>query len=363
MRSSLLVLAAVATLLIGHPATAQISITGNDFFSWTGETFLSSSVDTSNGFFTVDVGSAGANQTWDFSSLPVSDELFITNFFDPADTPYAADFPTANFVFGSTFQDDSSEANSFQYMFIDNDGLLELGNVIQFGDTTLFDVGEPFQVPLPLIMGSTFTDISVDSFSVGDQLFIDRDSTVNTVDAWGTATTPGGTFDVLRLRLDSQSSTEIYQADTLVFSDESSDIAYDWISNTHFIVAAIQGPDGGTDPNFTQAQAIQMLAAVSTDLAPDSEFREDALLSAVWPNPSSATTNISITAVDRGADLAVYDLLGRKVRTLPVVYSADPQTVRWDGTADSGVEVGIGVYIVQLRSDNRTESVKVVRIR
>ncbi|MCC7261059.1 MAG: hypothetical protein IT369_00920 [Candidatus Latescibacteria bacterium] len=75
-------------------------------------------------------------------------------------------------------------------------------------------------------------------------------------------------------------------------------------------------------------------------------------LGAAYPNPFNASTLIPL-AVGEGTapiSLAVYDTLGRRVRTLVSggVF-AGPQTLSWDGRDDQGQVVGSGAYVVELR--------------
>lgn len=77
-------------------------------------------------------------------------------------------------------------------------------------------------------------------------------------------------------------------------------------------------------------------------------------LSNNYPNPFNPTTVIEYTVPKAGkVTIAIYDVLGRKVRTLvdqnltPGTYSA-----MWDGTNDAGQRVTSGVYFYQLNAEN-----------
>jgi len=77
-------------------------------------------------------------------------------------------------------------------------------------------------------------------------------------------------------------------------------------------------------------------------------------LSNNYPNPFNPTTVIEYTVPKAGkVTIAIYDVLGRKVRTLveqnltPGKYSA-----MWDGTNDAGERVTSGVYFYQLNAEN-----------
>jgi hypothetical protein len=78
----------------------------------------------------------------------------------------------------------------------------------------------------------------------------------------------------------------------------------------------------------------------------------EAALQANYPNPFRTQTTVEYTVEQSGSvELAVYDLMGRRVATLargqrpPGAY-----TVRWDGTGASGQRVAGGVYFYRLEA-------------
>ncbi|MFH1009562.1 MAG: T9SS type A sorting domain-containing protein, partial [Candidatus Latescibacterota bacterium] len=88
------------------------------------------------------------------------------------------------------------------------------------------------------------------------------------------------------------------------------------------------------------------------------------------PNPFNPSTTIrfSVPDVHQGAhvELAIYDLLGQKVRTLvasPVETSG--MEVAWDGRDDLVREVSSGVYLYRLTTEGGkwTDTRKMVLIR
>jgi flagellar hook assembly protein FlgD len=62
--------------------------------------------------------------------------------------------------------------------------------------------------------------------------------------------------------------------------------------------------------------------------------------------------------------VAVYDLEGRKVRTLPDARLTDGQGLSaWDGRDDSGADAASGVYVYRLRCGDLAAAGKVVLTR
>ena len=91
---------------------------------------------------------------------------------------------------------------------------------------------------------------------------------------------------------------------------------------------------------------------------------EFALLQNV-PNPFNPVTSIQYRLPEQAhVLLSVYDILGRKVRTL-VNETRDSGTysVRWNGTTDSGEAVGSGVYIYELTTPQFISTRKMIIIK
>ncbi len=80
------------------------------------------------------------------------------------------------------------------------------------------------------------------------------------------------------------------------------------------------------------------------------------------PNPFSPRTVIRFSLAEKGpADLALYDVNGRRVRTLVTgVQEAGSHQVIWDGLDDAGRPVPKGVYWDQLRVGDYHSSRKMV---
>jgi hypothetical protein len=88
-------------------------------------------------------------------------------------------------------------------------------------------------------------------------------------------------------------------------------------------------------------------------------------LSQNYPNPFNQNTKIRFTLPQPGfVSLNVYDLLGRKVRTL-VSENLTPgyKSVLWDGKNDSGKEVSSGIYFYQLKIGDFSEAKKLVLLK
>jgi hypothetical protein len=72
------------------------------------------------------------------------------------------------------------------------------------------------------------------------------------------------------------------------------------------------------------------------------------------PNPFNQTTKIEFTLAKSGfVSLSIYDLLGRKVRTLASEHlPSGYKSVLWDGENDSGKDVASGVYFYRIEVED-----------
>jgi hypothetical protein len=74
------------------------------------------------------------------------------------------------------------------------------------------------------------------------------------------------------------------------------------------------------------------------------EEPQAAAIGLAFPNPYRASDPIRLSISDRvRTDIAIYDVLGRRVRTL---HSNGEGVIRWDGRTDEGRAAPAGAYIV-----------------
>ncbi len=80
-----------------------------------------------------------------------------------------------------------------------------------------------------------------------------------------------------------------------------------------------------------------------------------------YPNPFNPSTIIRFSLpVDKNISLTIYDILGRKIKTLidNQEYHKGTYEARWDGTNNFGSKVASGIYIYTLRFGNFQKSLK-----
>lgn len=84
-----------------------------------------------------------------------------------------------------------------------------------------------------------------------------------------------------------------------------------------------------------------------------------------YPNPFNPATAIEYSLDNAGdVEIAVYNILGQKVKTLLKGYvPAGEYRIVWNGTDEEGISVASGVYLYKIKSKDQTETKKMVLMR
>lgn len=86
------------------------------------------------------------------------------------------------------------------------------------------------------------------------------------------------------------------------------------------------------------------------------------MMSSPFPNPFRGSTSLRLALAREGqAKVAVYDLVGRRVRTLVTgLQPAGERMLVWDGRDDGGREVPAGLYLVRFTGDGVEQSRRII---
>ncbi|MBD3290645.1 T9SS type A sorting domain-containing protein [candidate division KSB1 bacterium] len=98
------------------------------------------------------------------------------------------------------------------------------------------------------------------------------------------------------------------------------------------------------------------LITADTDDSPQKLEPTDLILHQNYPNPFNSSTVISYELAhnESHVELAIYNLLGVKVRSLVNEYQKRGHySARWDGRDDNGQDVSTGIYFYSLKAGNR----------
>jgi hypothetical protein len=141
--------------------------------------------------------------------------------------------------------------------------------------------------------------------------------------------------------------------DFAAWYDEPADVNSDGVINGSDVAVmawllAVPTADADQNGVVDAVDAWRAIAAVETPAA-----MKAAQLHPARPNPFNPATVLSFTLpTDARVDLAVYDLMGRRVRTLVAGESraAGRHEMAWDGCDQSGQAVAAGVYVYRLEA-------------
>lgn len=330
----------------------------------------------------VNVGSAGANQTWDFRAMTIaSPVLAVTEFLSPQSVPTSRRFPTSNLVEKITTPS-SPGTVIFNFYRLTPSSFVSLGDSVKITsprDTSIVHFQNDVLAPLPVTFNTTWLTTERDTtgfFPLAANISID--TTRNVIDAWGTVRLPLGDFSCLRIRQNVKVINQTIFNGAVFSSNTATYIQYNWVAKNIFLVASIQSQNGETNPNFTNAQGFGRLDSLRGG---PTKVKEAAALPASfellqnYPNPfwSAATsrlagnpeTMIKYQMKFAGpVELAVYDLSGAKVRVLVSgVRAAGNYEARWNGADELGNRVSSGTYIYRLKSGNFTQTKKMVLLQ
>jgi len=364
-------------LLWSTGARAQITITSGDLLGLIGKSQTVES-DTTDAI-TVNLGTAGANRTWDFRTLVLRAEQFAYQFIPPQGTPFAARVPQANFVQRGTIPSQPSSA-FYIYSLVSATGFRSLGVGFVSPQGNFFGFANAQDLaPLPLTFNATWTSVESDTTGnpqTGARITVS--TSVNTVEAWGVVRLAIGDFDCLRIRDNNTTISKTVMGGMTFFPDTSKTIDYTWVSRTDFLIAAVTSQDGETNPNYTTATNFTRLFSRTTAVeAPRAgeNIPTDFALSQNFPNPfwSGATsrfagnsaTEIAFQIARLGqVELSIYNITGEKVRTL-IAGNMTPgnHSVKWDGKDEGGRRLASGAYVYQLKAGNFREAKKMLLLQ
>ena len=137
------------------------------------------------------------------------------------------------------------------------------------------------------------------------------------------------------------------------------DLEIDLGSNYDYWVTAVDY-SGNESEGSNIVQISPTGLSTATDLIP-----EVYALGQNYPNPFNPSTQIRYALPEQSqVVLTVYDMLGRKVRTLVNdVQDAGYRTVMWNATSDMGTPVSAGMYIYTIRANEFYQVKKMILLK
>ena len=337
-------------LLLSSPIiyiNAQPSITGQSVFQ-IGE---SVKVHLGEGFFTP--GPSGENATWDFSTLNYDQEWDWVAY-DPSETMFSDSFPSATLAFKFPQGD---TADIWEYYLFRNDSLSWLGAAsVLSQDSTIFyqvlNLDPDVRAVFPFTYGSSFSDhfrgknkVTYDGSSLIQRRF---GTSSDVVDAYGTLTTPYGTFNnTVRIK------TIETVRDTLDFFipvvTQQDIVRYTWYSeDERYILLHLDSIVTSTFGFPAAATYAHMYRAGEIMTSIDQEQLAETISMNVYPNPASEQIHVQFT-LDKSASyqISLSNIIGQKLIELPVNRTAlGTQNIPLDIS-----EIGAGYYLLTIQTE------------
>lgn len=282
-------------------------------------------------------GSAGANVTWDFSSLSLSSDLQYATQACPG-SPLCGEVSDATEYFygalASVFYKKTDQ--SWEQIGEKNNS----GSLATFSDPYKF-------IQFPMSYQQTFTD----AFAMSGADFM-RQGTINSViDGYGTLITPQGTYqNVLRQKL----------TETSTLSTQGAEINYTitqyfWYqANAHHQLATLISTESSI-PDVPVPIPTTYVMTYSTSEGPSAIHETKDLQTSVnlYPNPA---TNMQFTITGQALTLNRIDLMDIMGKT---VYSSDDLKGN-TSTIILGNGIAAGIYAARIYTDKGVVSKKVV---
>jgi len=151
-----------------------------------------------------------------------------------------------------------------------------------------------------------------------------------------------------------------------------------WLLNTTLTCSTYSGINGHTYSFYSIAtdnvgntqDHVDSVAVTRVTTSVEEDESESGLpgtfsLSQNYPNPFNQTTKIEFTLAHSGfVRLNIYDLLGKKVRTLVSEHlSSGYKSVLWDGKNDLGKEAASGIYFYNIKAGDFSQTKKLVLLK
>jgi hypothetical protein len=299
MKKKYYIIAVVYLISLGAAAQPIITHNGNapqigDSYNYSGD----------NGSY--DPGPAGANQTWDFSGITPTFSSSLTAV-NPGSTPFAGDFPEATIAFAQ-----SGDNETFIYSQISASEMLNvgLGNIPGGGGNELIiHYTDPVKLmQYPFSYNNTYSDSYYTAYSYMEGMVIHEWGTITvTADAWGSVTTPEGTYhNTLRVKSERTYTDSIWVSGVFVSANTYTQSDYGWHTATsHSPVISISITSDG------------ITATYRTDALGIGEERLSKAQINVYPNPAVNSIHAELPeGSDITSDIYIFDLNGRQVAQL-----------------------------------------------
>jgi hypothetical protein len=243
-------------------------------------------------------GPAGANITWDFSTL-TNTNLMQANVVDPSTTPYGKDFPEADRCFNSNNQ-------AFSYAKVETDAFYNIGTAVDTGGIEIIIPFTDYQKTMeyPFTYNSSYTDTDYAEF-ISFGVTIKQYGTVTTTgDAYGTLITPEGTFtNVLRVKQERTNIDSTFMGTMFLTATTTEFLDFSWYAENS------RAPLFNHNSSGPDKMAYYTIGSTGTD---------EELISIedlqIFPNPATDQVNVSMNVLQSAnIEVNIHNQAGQQV--------------------------------------------------
>ena len=338
-------------LLLGATAVAQITIAEGDIPNAIGDSFTYKvTLSEAN----VSVGSAGGPHVWTFDTT-FAGAFTGMELVDKANTPRGSMFPDANVAIEQVY----GPYGMWIYRKLDVDRMLDLGMAMTNAAETLCFRYDPAGVnlDLPLTFGTQWQTTFGYTDSATQIVVLNIYDC--SIDAWGTATCPGGTYPCLRENVFQTEITTIPLPGAATSAETVLTRRYYWLAAKVGAVAMAHSMEGDTSSNFTLADDYNVFVWGNTGGVAEQRGLPPASAARILPNPCAGSAELRLAAGTRGpVTVRVCDATGRVVlsRTLSVGPQASSVPLDLRGNRS-------GLYICTVNAGGRTLTNELVLLK
>jgi hypothetical protein len=340
-------------------ALAQITITSGDVNNMFA-VGNSATIHQDDLITTVDIGSPGGGNMWDFTMLQSSFSVDLESV-DPASTPYIGDFLGADICTYSFGFSQGTQADIWSYSTL-NGTFDNMGSGISVSPDTVFKLINnlpEIQAEFPMTFNTNWMQTYTQSMTIeinGIPLFTIQ-STIDknvSVDAYGSMTLPGGAnFDALRLREE--------RTVTLPPLPGITSVSYTFLAKNGAQVSVSAADANPPNSGTINVDGVSYNGSMTTTSVEQiSGLPNDYYLSQNYPNPFNPSTNIEYSIPSESfVELKVYDVLGNEIASL-VNEQQQAGVYRADFTADN---LPSGMYFARITANDFSQVIKMILLK
>ena len=295
----------------------------------------------------VEMSAPGPDQVWDFSAITSTAAT-------EAEYKLPSDLPGGDQVEGATHALDTGNEGQYQFYSIDQSSM-EILSLTAPGQVISEVNYDPARLLLsfPLSYNASYSQPFQRVTEVGPEVFnIEIGTITGNVDAYGTLTTPAGTFnDVLRVRIAAESTLYTVLMGDTIGNIPFSDIQHQFFtSGIPFPLYTLQEVEGAGQSSSNGFYSSQITLSADDQIVKLLDCK-------VYPNPSKAEVNIEVNLNESTeADIQLMGLDGRVIKSLfhgHLIHGRN--NVRFDV---SGLSPGI--YLLNIRTTRGTHAERLV---